>query len=687
MPYDAGVASAVCFELNNNISGGRIEKIFQPAKEQIILQIYSKGERHNLCIDADANSPKVYITSQTAENPPSMSMFYSILRKYLMNGKINSVSLVGFDRIFEFKIDAFDEMGFQMPLYLYAECIRKQSNIILCRELPPSTSLTPPSQANGANNQPNASFVYEGGAAAAAEGAKKIIAALKTVDFSMSESRQILNGLVYILPSSGDKINPLEIYNPQQKPPSQKGVPSADGGGCIPHIISGSSTPVAHTSRHPLHGRGLDENFLVDLENAASESPDIPVCDWLLSKYQGLSPLITREIAFKASKSLKDTAISTGDVDKQTLKFYFNELIEKIKSNNFTPVMLSDENGGLIDFSYTDIRQYGSKIISKNFDSMSELVDFYFYKKEYDNRIRQKSQDILKVLTNSSSRLNKKIKLLEKELQECKSKEKFRIYGDLITSNIYRLEKGLEKYSLENYYDTVGDGVLDVPVIDIAVEKNLTPAQNAQKFYKKYNKLKSAEYHLSNQIELAQNDIVYVDSVFDSLTRALSERELSEIRDELKESGIMKSVKPGKTGKANLKSKKPQKQLSVSKPNEYKSTNGFKILCGKNNKQNDELTFRIASKNDLWFHAQKIPGSHVILVCENTGKTPSDIDIEEAAKIAAAYSKGKNMPLVPVDYAYARYVKKPGGAKPGFVTYMNFKTAIVKPSGEISGDK
>ena len=627
MPYDAGVAAAVCYELNNSIAGGRIEKIFQPAKEQIILQIYSKSERFNLCLDADANSPKVYITSQTAENPPSMSMFYSILRKYLMNAKINSVSLAGFDRIFEFKIDAFDEMGFQKLLYLYVECIRKQSNIILCREDIPQTPVS-----GVAADTPFQKGAYEGN--------KKIIAALKSVDFSMSEKRQVLNGFIYTPPSSGDKISPL--ISPLLKGDDSDSV--ADG--------------------------GLSE---------------IPACDWLLAKYQGLSPLVTREIAFKASKSLKDAGISIVDIDKQSLKFYFSELVEKIKNNDFTPVMLSDEKGGLIDFSYIDIRQYGSKAVSKTFNSMSELIDFYFYSKEHDNRIRQKSQDILKVLSNASARLNKKIKLLEKELQDCKNKEQFRIYGDLITANIYRLEKGLEKYSLENYYN---ENEPD-KIIEIEVDKNLTPAQNAQKFYKKYNKLKSAEYHLTNQVESAGNDIIYVDSVFDSLTRALSERELSEIREELTESGLMKSAKSAKSGKtaksSSQKSKKPQKQLPISKPGEFKSPNGFKILCGKNNKQNDELTFKTASKNDLWFHAQKIPGSHVILVCESTGRTPEDKDIEEAAKIAAAYSKGKNMPLVPVDYAFARYVKKPNGAKPGFVTYTNFKTAMVKP-GEASNN-
>ncbi|MCL2772708.1 MAG: NFACT family protein [Oscillospiraceae bacterium] len=590
MPYDAGAASAVCYELNRNIAGGRIEKIFQPTREQIVLLIYSNREHYSLVLDADANSPKVYITNQTAENPPLPYMFYNIFRKYAINAKINSVSLCGFDRIFEFKIDAFDDMGFQKTLYIYVECIRKQSNIILC----------------GDDN-----------------GNKKIISAIKTVDFSMSEERQVLPGLLYNLPDPGEKINPLDVTR---------------------------------------------EKFLSDLQNAPSE---MRAADYLLSKYQGFSPLVTREIAFRAGK---DVDIAVDNIDRQTLWFYFSELVNKIKNNIFAPVMLSGENESLIDFSYTDIRQYGNKAVSKTFNSMSELVDYYFYKKDYDNRIRQRSQDIFKVLTNASSRLSKKIKLLEKDLQECENKEKYRIYGDLITANIYRLKKGESVYSLEDFYN---DNILT----DIAAEKNLTPAQNAQKFYKRYNKLKSAEYHLTKQIEAAQGDISYVDSVFDSLTRALSERELAEIRDELAESGLMRGNKNNKnnnSGKSG-KSKKLQKQLPVSKPNEYKSTNGFKILCGKNNKQNDNLTFKIAEKNDIWFHAQKIPGSHVILVCENTGKNPSDIDIEDAAKIAASNSKGKNMPFVPVDYTFARYVKKPGGAKPGFVIYTNFKTATVKP--------
>ena len=571
MPYDAGAARAVCFELNN-IAGGRIEKIFQPAKEQVVLQIYRRGEHFKLMLDAGAGSPKVYLTNQPAENPPVPFATYNILRKYLMNARISSVNLIEFDRVFEIKLDSSDDMGFAKILYIYAECIRKQSNIILCDEN------------------------------------KKIISAVKTVDLSMSELRQVLPGLLYEPPVS-DKVNPLTINK---------------------------------------------QDFLADLENAY---PEQPVCEYLLSKYQGFSPLITREIAFRAGKS---TDIKIGEADKSNLSYYFFGFTDKIIAGKFSPVMLYN-NDKLIDFSYLDIRQYGNSAAVKNFKNMSELIDYYFYKKEFDNRIRQKSQDIFKILANASSRLIKKIKNLEKDLAECETKEKFKIYGDLITANIYRLEKGLEKYELENFY---GNG----DIINIEAEKNLTPAQNAQKYYKKYNKFKSAEYHLNKQIESAKEDIIYVDSVFDSLTRALSERELAEIRDELAESGLTRK---------NNKSKKTQKNLPVSKPEEYKSPNGFKILCGRNNKQNDNLTFRLAGKNDIWFHAQKIPGSHVILICGS--RSPDNKDIEEAAKIAAVNSKGKNMPLVSVDYTPARYVKKPAGAKPGFVTYSNFKTAVVKP--------
>ena len=627
MPYDAGVAAAVKTELNEKLLGGRVEKITQPTKEEIIFNIYSMGERYRLVLDADANNPKVYITEHERENPPVPPMFCNILRKYLQNAKIAGISQVGFDRIFEFKFDAFDDMGFSKPIYLYVECIRKQSNIILC----------------GVNVEDSEDSKNE------ENSVKKIISAVKAVDFSLSIKRQILPGLAYLPPPVGDsenKTNPLEISKAQ-----------------------------------------FLENFI-----AAAKDSDIPLESYLLSKYQGLSPLITREIAFL---SCKDTEILMSEAvqNAERIWVYFNAIMQNLRESKFTPTLLykfadGDKNNkadkiyeidnidkpelALMDFSYADISQYGSKAVAKNYVSMSELIDYYFYKKDYDNRIRQKSQDIFKVLSNATSRLNKKTRLLEKDLEDCKNKEGFKIYGDLITANIYRLEKGMNTVEAENYYD-------DNKIIKIPLDANLTPPQNAQKYYKRYSKLKTAEYHIAKQLENAQNDIIYIDSVFNSLTRTLSERELAEIRDELAESGIIKrkaaniKTKPGKSGK------KP-KQLPVSKPDEFKSTNGFKILCGKNNKQNDDLTFRIAGKTDIWLHTQKIPGSHIVLLCENSGKTPSDKDIEDAAKIAAAHSKGKNMPIVPVDYTLVKYVKKPTGAKPGFVIYNNFKTANVRPA-------
>ncbi|MCL2157946.1 MAG: NFACT family protein [Oscillospiraceae bacterium] len=606
MPYDAGVAAAVRFELAGKLAGGRIEKVVCPARDRIVLQIYSKGEKHSLCLDMDASLPKVYITNQAEENLASVPQFCLILRKYLINAKISAVSLLGFDRVFEFFIDATDDMGFSRPLCLYAECIRKQSNLILCG--------------------------IEQGESEQTEN-KKIISALKSVDFSMSSLRQILNGLTYEPPLLSDKTNPL----------------------CETR-----------------------ESFLNGLEEAAKESPELFVCDWMLSRYQGLSPLVTRELAYRAAG---DASVSMGAVGKANLCRCFFELWDNIKSEKFCPTMLKDEKNALVDFSYLEISQYGAKAESTGYEFMSELLDDYFLAKDRDNRIRQKAQDIFKILANATSRLAKKLQKIETGLAECQEREEFRIYGDLITANIYRLEKGADKYAAQNFYDQ------DKPV-EISVDKRLTPAQNAQKFYKKYNKLKSAEYHLEEQARLTKDDMSYIESVAQSLSGELSERELAEVRDELAGCGFMKAAKPGKTEKSDktaktqksgARSKKPQKRLPVSKPAEYSSKNGFRILCGKNNRQNDELSFSIADKNDLWFHAQKLPGSHVILVCGNVGRSPEPGDIEDAAKIAAANSKGSELPLVGVDYAPVRYVKKPNGAKPGFVTYTNFKTVTVSP--------
>jgi predicted ribosome quality control (RQC) complex YloA/Tae2 family protein len=375
-----------------------------------------------------------------------------------------------------------------------------------------------------------------------------------------------------------------------------------------------------------------------------------------MGKYLGFSPLIAREIAFRAAKSV---SAMTGECKPDVTWFYFRHITEKIISGNFSPHLLSKNMNEPADFSFIEIRQYGNALVRIPHESMSAMLDHYFSVRESGAKIRQKSQDILKLLGNIHSRLTKKIRLQKTDLEECAGKEKFRTYGDYICSNIYALKKGMPGFTADDYY-TEGK------TITIPLDVNLTPQQNSQRYYKRYSKLKTAELHLNKQIGLAELELEYLETVLDALTRALTEPELAEIRDELAANGYVSAKKSGK----NLR------KAAISKPLEFTSPTGLRILCGKNNTQNDYITFKQASKTDLWFHIRNMPGSHVILLCGSA--EASDADIEEAAKIAAVHSKGKNMPLAPVDYTAVRYVSKPAGSKPGFVIYRNFKTVNVR---------
>lgn len=591
MPYDAGTAKIICAELDALLTGGRVEKITQPSKEEINFTIYSNRERYRLVFDLDANSPKAYVSAETRENNTNIPMFLTLLRKYLSNGRIVSFAQPEFDRIIETAFDSADDMGFIKRYYLTAELIRKQSNLILSDEN------------------------------------KRIITLLRHVDFSLSQVRQVMPGMKYEPPVQVDKTDPFSITK--------------------------------------------DEFFT--LADGAAE--DLPVENFLLKNFRGFSTLLARETAYLTAKR---TDCALGEADRERLWYHFVRILQVLKENTAEPCIIEDKEGMPLDFSFFPVRQYESAAVVRAVGNMSEAVERYFLKRERDRQLRQKAHDILKILSNAESKLNKKLRNQEKDLADCTGKDKYKMYGDLITANIYRLKRGDKTAEVENYYT-------DGEIISIPLEVNMTPSQNAQKYYKKYNKLKTAEIYLEKQMVEAKADLVYIDTIFDSLTRALSDRELSEIREELTESGLTAKKK-----KPELKAgKKPPKEPPLSKPAEFVSPNGFAVLCGKNNKQNDHLTFKTAAKSDLWFHAQKIAGSHCILSgakakgASTEQKTnnifePQTEDIEFAAEIAAEHSKGKNMPIIPVDYTAVKYVKKPGGAKPGFVIYDNYKTIIIR---------
>ncbi len=321
--------------------------------------------------------------------------------------------------------------------------------------------------------------------------------------------------------------------------------------------------------------------------------------------------------------------------------------------------MLTDETGKKKDFCFVDIGQYGSAMTVTKFDTANEMLDDFFSSAGRAERTRQRARDLLKTITNAYERISRKLELQKKELAECGEREVFRVCGDLINANIYRLEKGMTSCTLDDFY--TGERR------EIKLDARLTPSQNAQRYYAEYRKLDTAEKMLTELIKKGADDLVYLDSVLDCISRNENEQELNEIRRELREQGFVRGGKD----KTDDKKKKP------SEPMKFRSTDGFEILVGKNNRQNDQLTLKTAKATDIWLHTKDIAGSHVII--KTDGKTPSEQTIFEAAQLAAFHSKGKSGSGVPVDYVAVKFVKKPAGAKPGMVIFTNNKTLYVTP--------
>ena len=304
-----------------------------------------------------------------------------------------------------------------------------------------------------------------------------------------------------------------------------------------------------------------------------------------------------------------------------------------------------------------NITQYGSNMRAEHFENLGLLIDAYYEKRDLADRIKQRGQDIIKLVSNATARLEKKIELQREELRECAEGEKFKLYGDLLTANLYVLKRGDKEALVQNYYSDNCENVV------IELDSRLSPAQNAQRYYKKYNKCKNAKKYLTEQIEMANTELEYLSTVTQALSNAENENDLVEIRRELSSSGYA----------SRMSKFKPVKNTSV-KPLEFKTSGGYRVLCGKNNIQNDYITFKAASKLDLWFHVKGAPGSHVVLFCN--GEEPSEKDYTEAATIAATYSSIDGGQIA-VDYTRVKNVKKPPASKPGYVTYSTNYSAYV----------
>lgn len=379
----------------------------------------------------------------------------------------------------------------------------------------------------------------------------------------------------------------------------------------------------------------------------------------LLSVLEGVSPIFARECAYYAARDVDITCSDLTESMRDKVLFYLSKAKKSLEgAAEYT--IVSELGGKKKDFCFVNIEQYSTAMLISHAESANSLLDGFFAAADRTERTKQRAKDLLKLLMNSYERVSRKLELQKKELAECSEREVFRVCGDLINANIYQLEKGMTKCTLEDFYS--GEPR------EITLDARLTPAQNAQKYYTEYRKLDTAEKMLTELIEKGGEELIYIDSVFDCVSRTENEAELAEIRRELREQGYLRS------GKSDEKIKKTE-------PLRYVSTSGYEILVGKNNRQNDTLTLKTARAADIWLHTKDIAGSHVIIRTAEKG-APDEETIMEAAELAAYHSKGRSSSQVPVDYTAVKFVKKPAGAKPGMVIFTNNKTVYVTPDEE-----
>lgn len=554
--------------------GGKVDKIHQPSREELLISIRVKGGIYKLLICVSASSSRVHVTNVNIDNPKTPTMFCMFMRKHLGGGKLIDIRQDGLERILFFDFECMNELGDMVVLTLACEIMGRYSNMILINQ----------------------------------DG--RVMDSLKRVDAEMSRERLVLPNVIYELPPRDNRLNFLTA-SPSEISQVVKSLPNGD------------------------------------------------LAKSLIKVFEGVSPILCREWAFYVGKGYD---LKTFDLNEEYLSrliFIINRTKNAILDGNTSFTAIKTKDGQLKDFSFIDIHQYGALMITQNFSNSFELLDYFYSERDSFARLKQRADDLFKLLVNTNERITKKISIQQEELSNCNNKEISKLYGDLISANIYRISKGDSVAILENFYSE------DYSTVEIPLDIRKTPSQNAQQYYNEYKKSITAQQKLTEQISIAKDELLYIDSVLDALTRAETENEVIQLRLELAEQGYIK---------ANKLKGKPPKELP---PLEFKSSDGYTILVGRNNKQNDKLTTKIASKLDIWLHVHNITGSHVIII--TNGETPPDSTIEDACMLAVYHSKAKKSAQVPVDYCLVKYVKKPNGSKPGMVIFTHNKTAYITP--------
>lgn len=572
MAFDGVVISNIIYDMKNNLTGGRIYKIYQPENDEISLVVKNNATTYRLMLNASATLPLAYFLNENKLNPQTAPNFCMLLRKHIGNGRILEIRQPDFERIIEIVIEHLDEMGDLCKKRLVIELMGKHSNII---------------------------FMEEDG---------KIIDSIKRIGAQISSVREVLPGREYVLPPN-EKMSPLVVT----------------------------------------------EGFFKDeiLSKAVSISKA------LYTSITGFSKQIAEELCFRAGVDGNFSTDSLAPTNKEDLWKAFSNLVKEIKEGKYKPVIVY-ENDAPIAFSAVDLMMY-KDMEKEYFKDISELLQTFYAKKDIYSRMHQKSTDLRKVLSTAVERTAKKYDIQRKQLKDTEKRDKFKVYGELLQTYGYEASLGDKAITVMNYYTN--------EEITIPLDETLTPLENANKYFNKYNKLKRTYEASLLLVEESKAMLDQLISLQNSMEMATTEADLREIKEEMTLIGLIKAKQTKKNGG----------KLEKSKPLHFISSDGFHMYVGKNNLQNDRLTFKVANAKDLWFHAKEMPGSHVIVKLEGAEDVP-DATYEEAARLAAFYSSGKTSPKVEIDYTRRGNLKKPPQANPGYVIYHTNYSMVALPN-------
>ena len=574
MAFDGITIASIVREMKNQIEGGRIYKIAQPEKDELLLTIKNNGGQVRVIMSADASLPLLYLTQENKTSPMTAPNFCMLLRKHLQNARIVAVDQpMGLERIVKLQLEHLNELGDLCTKYLVIELMGKHSNIIFYDDQ------------------------------------NMIIDSIKHISGMVSSVREVLPGREYFIPNTQDKEDPLTVSREE-----------------IHRVLTAVSRPVFKA---------------------------------IYGSFTGISPCIAHEVCYRARVDADKPSGELTEAEMDAVCSIFLQIMKDVKEGSFVPNVVY-ENNQPAEYAAVRLTSYADdKVVL--YDSMSELIEHYYAEKNIVTRIRQRSVDLRRVVQTAMERNVKKYDLQVKQLEDTQKREKYRIYGELLNTYGYGAAEGAKSLEALNYYTN--------EMITIPLDPTLTAGENAKKYFDKYQKLKRTYEALTTLTQETKEEIEHLASISTALDIAQKEEDLVQIKEELIESGYIR--RKGGTKRVKI----------TSKPFHYISSDGFDIYVGKNNYQNEELTFKFATGNDWWFHAKGMPGSHVIV--KTNGAEMTDRAYEEAGRLAAYYSQAKGQEKIEIDYTQKKNVKKPNGSKPGFVVYYTNYSLVI--DSDISG--